>query len=121
MGKIVENIIQTLYNPETCSLMSGTYENMEWSWRSVDPECDIKAQRDAISRAIKHYTTSKTSKEHCEDCDTKCLRMDAGSSRDVGLKPGPVDEFDEKAYCGPTLTFDLYLMGENDRCEQHFL
>ncbi|KXG47760.1 uncharacterized protein PGRI_016300 [Penicillium griseofulvum] len=119
--KSLKSTIQTLYNPETCSLMSGTYENMKWSWQSVNPECDIKAQRDAISHATKDYTTSEDNKEYCRDGDTKCLRMVAGSSRDGWLKLKPVDEFDEKAYCGPTLTFDSYLMGGNDRCEHHVL
>jgi hypothetical protein len=123
-ARSLKSTVQTLYNPETYSLMSGTYENMKRSWQSVDPECDIcdiKAQRDAISHATKDYTTREDNKEHCKDGDTKCLCMDAGSSRDGWLKLGPVDEFDEQAYCGPTLTFDTYLMGGNDRCEQHAL
>ncbi|KAJ5952607.1 uncharacterized protein N7479_011020 [Penicillium vulpinum] len=119
--KSLTSTIKTLYNPETCNSMSGTYEDVKWYWRSADPECDIKAQRDAISRAVKHYMASKDNGEQCQDCNTKCLRMDAGSLGDGWLKLGAVGGFDEEAYCGPTLTFNSYLDDDNGRCEQYVL
>lgn len=85
--------------------MSGIYEDMKWSWRSADSKCDIKAQRHAISRTVKRYMASENNGDHRQDCDTKCLDldMDADSSRGGWLRLGPVDGFDEEAYCGPTL------------------
>ncbi|KAJ5812794.1 hypothetical protein N7447_009817 [Penicillium robsamsonii] len=57
-----DNLTETL---ETCSLMSGTHEDMKWLWQSADSECVIKAQRDAISRIVRHYMTGEDNGEHC--------------------------------------------------------
>ncbi|KAJ5356639.1 hypothetical protein N7517_011248 [Penicillium concentricum] len=120
-AKFLTNTIKEIYNPETCDLMSGTYEDMKWSWQSADSECDMETQRDTISGAVKHYMTNEDNREHRRDCDTQCLRIDATSYRNGWLKLGPVDRFDEKAYCGPALTFHSYFGSDKDCSEQHVL
>ncbi|OQE44541.1 hypothetical protein PENCOP_c002G05143 [Penicillium coprophilum] len=121
-AKSLTSTIKTIYNPETCNLISGTCEYMKWPWQSADSECGIEAQHDAMSRSVKHYMASEDNGGHCqEDCDTKFLRMEDGSSRDGWLKLAPVDKLDEEAYCLPTLIFDSYIGGDDDYSEQHTL
>ncbi|KAJ5178242.1 uncharacterized protein N7500_000941 [Penicillium coprophilum] len=106
-AKSLASTIETIYRPETCNMMSGISKDMKWPWRSADSDCGIEAQRDAMSGAVKHYMASEDNRDHCqEDCNTKCIRLEAGSSRDGSLKLAPVDGLDEEAYCRSTLIFD---------------
>ncbi|KAJ5497156.1 hypothetical protein N7463_009143 [Penicillium fimorum] len=61
IAALPDNLAET---PKTCSMMSGTYEDMKWFWHSADSGCAIESQRDAISRAGRHYMTSKDNGEH---------------------------------------------------------
>lgn len=92
-------------------MMRGSYEGLRWSYHSSGRNCDTTAQQATIAGAIKKYMTNV---EHDKICGTHCLRMDHGGTWDGWLKLGPVNSFNDGAYCGPELSFVRCLSGGNN-------
>ena len=110
--KPLASTIKELSDQGSCNQMSGTYENLRWSYYSSGRNCDTTAQHDTIAGAIKKYLTTV---ENNKVCGTQCLRMDHGGTWDGWLKLGPVNGFNDNAYCGPSLSFSSCVSGgDND-------
>ncbi|OQE39817.1 hypothetical protein PENCOP_c006G01068 [Penicillium coprophilum] len=109
--KSLASTIKELSDQGDCNLMRGTSETLKWSYKSSGRNCDTKAQHDTISGAIKKYMADM---EHEKICGTHCLRLDYGGTWDGWLNLGPVNSFNDGAYCGPELDFVSCLLGGNN-------
>ncbi|KAE8152877.1 hypothetical protein BDV25DRAFT_127634 [Aspergillus avenaceus] len=111
LSKMLATTIKELSSEGNCNSMTGSFEGLKWTYHSSGRNCDTTAQHDTIAGAIKKYLTEV---EHSKVCGTQCLRLDHGGTWDGWLKLGPIHSFNDKAYCGPSLTFQSCLSGGNN-------
>ncbi|KAA8646839.1 uncharacterized protein ATNIH1004_005514 [Aspergillus tanneri] len=81
--KSLASTIKEMSDQGNCNAMSGTYQDLKWTYYSSGRNCDTTAQHDTIAGAIKKYLTKV---EQNNFCGTQCLRMDHGGTWDGWLK-----------------------------------
>ncbi|GIJ86638.1 hypothetical protein Asppvi_005530 [Aspergillus pseudoviridinutans] len=104
-------VIRGLSDQHSCRRMTGTFDNVKWSFYATGQHCDTTAQEASIQGAIAEYIRNA---ENGTICGTQCLRLDHGGTWNGWLKLGSVSSFDENAYCGVGLPFDKCISGGND-------
>ncbi|RHZ66747.1 uncharacterized protein CDV56_108439 [Aspergillus thermomutatus] len=95
----------------SCRHMTGTFDNVKWSFSATGQHCDTAAQQATIQDAVAKYIQNA---ENGKICGTQCLRLNHGGTWDGWLKLGSVSSFNENAYCAVGLPFDKCISGGNN-------
>ncbi|RHZ70163.1 hypothetical protein CDV55_103113 [Aspergillus turcosus] len=104
-------IVGGFFDPHSCRHMTGSFDNVKWSFYATGQHCNTTAQEDAIQGAIAEYIWNA---ENGTICGTQCLRLDHGGTWNGWLKLGSVSSFNVDAYCGVGLPFDKCICGGNN-------
>ena len=71
--------IKSLSDQHSCRYMTGTFDNVKWSFHATGQHCDTTAQEKTIAGAIAKYIRNA---EHGKICGTQCLRLNHGGTWD---------------------------------------
>ncbi|KAG2001286.1 hypothetical protein GB937_010305 [Aspergillus fischeri] len=104
-------LIRGLSDQQSCRHLTGTFDNVNWSFYATGQQCDATVQESTIQGAIAEYIRNAA---HGKICGTQCLRLDHGGTWNGWLKLGLVSSFNEDAYCGVGLPFDICISDGND-------